>query len=127
MIHYQSVRDPIEYVVDEYFKKKRLVFVQSEGTDSASSHAFDSSTADNQLAELPVTIFRNDEGTAYKFVYGNINALTSDEEADPILWMEELIRDDEGKMTAYKTTYPDGAEVINDFVKNTDGKLEKVE
>lgn len=124
MSRFNDVREPIEYVVDQYFQKKKVLTdnIREDGYSPSGSNYID-----DDLPHIPVSIVRGEDGKAYKFIYGNIDELLNeDEEADPIIWQEELVRDDEGKVTSIVTTYPDGEEVTNVLIKDA-GKLVKYE
>lgn len=119
MSRFNDVREPIEYVVNQYFEKKRTLRTNFDDDDY---NPLDGSYLDDNLPEYPLLIIRNVEGKAYKFIYGNVDALLDDEDADPLIWQEELIRDDNGAVTSIIRTYPDGEEVENEFIRE-DGKL----
>lgn len=122
MSRFNDVRGPIEYVVDQYFLKRKML---KDNTEEDKHNPNGSNYIDDNLPEVPVYIMRNNEGKACRFVYGNIEALLNeDEEFDPILWQEELIRDNRGKVTSIITTYPDGESVENELIRE-DGKLVK--
>ena len=122
MSRFKDVREPIEYVVNQYFEKKRTLNANLESDDYT---PMDGSYIDDNLPEYPLLILRNDEGKAYKFIYGNVDALLNeDEESDPLIWQEELIRTD-GIVTSIIRTYPDGEEVENDFIRE-DGMLVEI-
>ena len=80
---------------------------------------------DDNLPEYPLLILRNEENKAYKFIYGNVDALLDDEDADPLIWQEELIRDNNGTVVSIIRTYPDGEEVENEFIREG-GKLVEI-
>lgn len=114
MSRFNDVREPIEYVVDQYFLKKKML-KDNTGEDEYNPNG--SNYIDDNLPEVPVSIVRNEDGKAYKFIYGNVDALLNeDEEADPIIWQEELIRDRRGKVISIITTYPDGESVENHLI-----------
>ena len=123
MSRFKDVREPIEYVVNQYFEKKRTLNANLESDDYT---PMDGSYIDDNLPEYPLLILRNDEGKAYKFIYGNVDALLNeDEEADPLIWQEELVRDEGGTVISIIRTYPDGEEVENEFIRE-DRKLVKI-
>lgn len=126
MIHYQNVRDPIEYVVDDYFRRKQMILIQANGGGSASLNAIlrSGSMPDDNLPEIPMQVIRND-GVVTKVIHGNVDALLNDPEADPIIWQEEFIRDKDKKVIQIKITYPDGSDVTND-INRTDGLIEGI-
>ena len=121
MSRFNDVREPIEYVVNQYFEKKRTLRSNLEDEDYT---PMDGSYIDDDLPEYPLLILRNDENRAYKFIYGNIDALLEDEDADPLIWQEELIREN-GAVVSIIRTYPDGEEVENSFIREN-GKLAEI-
>lgn len=81
---------------------------------------------DENLPEYPLLILRDNQNRAYKFIYGNLDALEEDdEESDPLIWQEELIRDGD-KVISIIRTYPDGEEVENYFIRNIEGTLDEI-
>lgn len=120
MSRFNDIREPIEYVVNQYFEKKRTL---SSNTDDDFIPS-DGSYIDDNLPEYPLTIIRDGEGKAYKFVYGDVESLLEDEEASPIIWQEELVREN-GIVVSIITTYPDGESVENEFIRE-DGKLVEI-
>lgn len=124
MARFNDFREPVEYIVDQYFQKKKTIYANKD-KESGYIPGGGVDINDN-LPEVPVTLIRDNTGKAYKFIYGNVDALLNeDEEADPIIWQEELIRDDDGKAIAVTITYPDGAEVTNEFIRDEKGKLKQ--
>lgn len=121
MSRFNDVRDPIEYVVNQYFEKKRTLRANYDDDDY---NPLDGSYIDDILPEYPLLILRNEEGRAHKFVYGNVDALLEDEDADPLIWQEELVRDSSGRVVSIIRTYPDGEEVENVFIRETDKLVE---
>lgn len=122
MSRFNDVRGPIEYVVDQYFLKKKML---KDNTEEDNYNPNGSNYIDDNLPEVPVHIIRNDEEKASRFVYGNLEALLNeDEESDPIIWQEELVRDSSGKVISITTTYPDGESVENKLIRQN-GKLIK--
>ena len=121
MSRFNDVREPIEYVVNQYFEKKRTLRSNLEDDDYT---PMDGSYIDDDLPEYPLLILRDDENRAYKFIYGNVDALLEDEDADPLIWQEELIREN-GTVVSIVRTYPDGEEVENEFIRE-DGKLAEI-
>jgi hypothetical protein len=120
----QDFRDPIEYVVNQYFHEKKMVGMNSQGGASEYTPS-GSFYQDDTLPDEPVYIIRDDDSKVKKIVYGNVDILLSDEEADPIIWMEELIRDSTGKVEKIKVIYPDGEELIKELKRNDEGKVVK--
>lgn len=119
MSRFNDVREPIEYVVNQYFEKKKTLAANYDDEDYT---PMDGSYIDDNLPEYPLLILRNQDNKAYKFIYGNVDALLENEDADPLIWQEELIRDNNGTVTSIIKTYPDGEEVENGFIRE-DGKL----
>jgi len=122
MSRFQDVRDPIEYVVNQYFEKKRTLAANYDDEDYT---PLDGSYIDDSLPEYPLLILRDEHDRAYKFIYGNVDALLEDEDADPLIWQEELVRDEGGTVISIIRTYPDGEEVENEFIRE-DGKLAEI-
>ena len=122
MSRFQDVRDPIEYVVNQYFEKKRTL---AANYDDEHYTPLDGSYIDDSLPEYPLLILRDEHDRAYKFIYGNVDALLEDEDADPLIWQEELVRDEGGTVISIIRTYPDGEEVENEFIRE-DGKLAEI-
>ncbi len=120
MSRFNDVREPIEYVVNQYFEKKKSLASNYE-EDGYTPH--DGSYIDDNLPEYPLRILRDENNRAHKFIYGNLDALLNDEDADPLIWQEELIRTD-GKVTSIIRTYPDGEEVENVFIRENDKLIE---
>lgn len=114
MSRFNDVREPIEYVVDQYFLKKKML---KDNTKEDEYNPNGSNYIDDDLPEVPVYIIRDEDKKAYKFIYGNVESLLNeDEESDPIIWQEELVRDSRGKVTSIITTYPDGESVENHLI-----------
>lgn len=123
MSRYNDVRTPIEYVVDQHFQLQRTLRANME-EDHYTPPGGD--YIDENLPEYPLLILRDNQDRAYKFIYGNLDALEDDsEESDPIIWQEELIRDG-NKVISIIKTYPDGEEVENFFIRNSEGKLDEI-
>lgn len=121
MSRFNDVREPIEYVVNQYFLKKKML---KDNTKEDEYNPNGSNYIDDNLPTVPVFIIRDDEDKASKFIYGNIESLLNeDEESDPIIWQEKLVRDD-GVVTSIITTYPDGESVENELIREG-GKLVK--
>lgn len=123
MARFNDFREPVEYIVDQYFKNKQVLqdnIIEDEYAPNGTNYI------DDDLPQFPVFIIRDETGRAYKFIYGNVEALLEEEdEADPVVWQEELIRDDTGTVTAIKVTYPDGEEVVNELIREN-GALVKI-
>lgn len=122
MSRFNDVRGPIEHVVDQYFLKKKML---KDNTEEDNYNPNGSNYIDDVLPTVPVFIIRDSEDKAYRFIYGNVDALLNeDEESDPIIWQEELVRDNTSRVTSIITTYPDGESVENELIRE-DGKLVK--
>jgi len=114
-------REPIEYVVDNYFKRQRFLTLNRSG---AEGHPLNQSAApDFVLREVPVFLLRNADNKVYKVIYGNAELLMLDEDSDPVIWQEELIRDTSGKVVQLITTYPDGEAVTTELSRDSDGRV----
>ena len=73
----------------------------------------------NLLPDEPVQIIRDDNGRAYKFIYGYNNPRTT--------WEQELIRNDEGKVEQVVHYYPDGFVLIRTLIRDAQGRLRRYE
>lgn len=107
---FHDFREPIEYVVEQYFQRKRTVesnSVEENGKERINCDEWNTAT----LPEYPFKMIKNKDGKAYKFIYGNLRSLQTNPDADVVIWQEELIYDENGKFKAVKTTYPDGSEI----------------
>lgn len=122
---FNDYREPIEYVVNQYFERKRFISRNLEESESTSFSFAQDVRMD--LPELPVRLIRDSKGRVIKAVYGELDLLLQDEDADPVVWQEELKRDDKGILVSVITTYPDGEEVENFIRRNQEGKLAKFE
>lgn len=112
---FQSFRDPVEYIVDQYFQRKRAM--QNNGEASNTIEA----TTNNQSIEMglpiePMQILYNRDSKAYKFIYGNVESLMAGND-DTVIWQEELIRDENNVVTAFLKTYPDGSQSQTQIIK----------
>ena len=105
---FRDFREPIEYVVDQYFQRKRYL---NNNLKSNSIELNTSAYADENLPEYPVTFIR-ENGVVSKIIYGDLKALervlNEEEEGCPIIWQEAFIRNANGIVTDIDTTYPDG-------------------
>lgn len=121
---FYDYRDPIEYVVDRYFERKRFI---SSNTENLSMSQLSGVTPDDSLPSEPCYLVRDEQGKVSKVIYGDFELLQSntENEFDPVVWQEELIREN-GKVEGVTITYPNGETVTNKFKRNDDGKLEKV-
>lgn len=128
---YSDVREPIEYVVDQYFNRKRLNLAnESDPNEFDSSYVGELMPGqfDDTLPTHPVTIIRGEDNKVNRVIYGEVSGLTDTEEHSYIIWQEELIRDDDGKVITIRTTYPDGEMVDNHIIRRaSDGKVERYE
>lgn len=122
---FHDFRDPIEYVVEQYFQRKRSAESNSiENIDGNSCRQYLHN--DDSLPESPCLILYNRNGKAYKFIYGGYETLRTEPMADVFLWQEEIIFDEEGKTIAFETVYPDGSIVRENLVKDESGKLKEI-
>lgn len=107
---FNDFRDPIEYVVNQYFEKKK--YLNANLTPAGENIGLGGQMPDESLPEYPVHIVRNDEGVVTKIIYGDTKdlqkILSEGLEGSILIWQEELIRDDTGKTIAIDKTYPDG-------------------
>ncbi len=129
MSRHEDIREPIEYVVDQYFKKMRTMDtnLNKKLTEDDLVDPVYATSPDLELPQHPVTLIRGDDGKLIKAIYGDVDLLDSDEEGSPIVWQEELVRGADGKLEKVITTYPDGEEVENILHRTADGKLERYE
>lgn len=120
LITKRNIRDPIEYVIDDYFKNKKLSYNQRAIKNSGSNT--DTIISDSDLPKMPVTLFRNEKDEVYKVVYGNLDLLTSNEEGDPLIWQQEIIKEN-GEVTKIIKTYPNGSTVEIKLKKDANNQL----
>ncbi|MBM7869294.1 hypothetical protein JOC70_000763 [Clostridium pascui] len=106
---FNDFRVPVEYIVDQYWRKKNL----------KNNVFFNSAEEITSLPEYPVDIERNpDTKKVEKIIY----------DKDGILeWSEELLRDWNNKVTRIKVTLPDGEIKYIDLIRDTLGKVLRVE
>ena len=123
MIQQYNFRDPVEYIVDQYFNRKKLDLSQANVNSPIESDAGDTIPMDN-LPQAPVSLFRNANNQVDKVVYGNVDELLSGN-SDVVLWMQELTRDGSNKLIRVTTTYPDGESVDEPIERNPEGKVIK--
>lgn len=114
-------REPIEIVVDKYFENKRWHYKNSNENKSVSTRAGE--YPDDRLSDIPCKIIRNSEDIVYKFIYGDIALLETEEECDPVIWQEELKRDAEGAVEKIITTYPNGSILENQLIRDDTKKV----
>lgn len=116
-------REPIEYVVNQYFERAKMLNKNLEGGKTSLGMGQD---FNEKLPETPVELIWDEKERLVKAIYGEVDLLYKDEEADPIIWQEELVRDINGNVTKLITTYPDGETAENVFERNPiTGKLER--
>ncbi len=120
LITKRNIREPIEYVIDDYFKNKKLSYSQRAIKNSGSNT--DTIISDSDLPKMPATLFRNEKGDVYKVVYGNLDLLISNEEGDPLIWQQEIIKEN-GEVTKIIKTYPNGSTVEIKLKKDADNQL----
>lgn len=120
---FNDYREPIEYVVDRYFERKRFINANTGVNDIFISSG--GMPPDMSLPETPCYLVRGEDGKVTKVIYGDYELLETEEECDPVVWQEELLRED-GKVVGVLITYPDGEMVKNVFERNEKDKLEKV-
>lgn len=111
MTTFKDFRDPIEYVVEQYFqRKKNAASNQAEQQNKGLGNGMP--IDEDSLPQLPFEILRNRDGKAYKFIYGDLQALQENPFADVIIWQQEIIHDEKGRYAGMKTTYPDGSRIV---------------
>lgn len=123
--NFHDYREPIEYVVDRYFERKRWISSNSGGL---SVSALGGVTPDDSLPTAPCFLVRDDNNRVFKIIYGDFQLLESssdDAEFDPVIWQEELIRES-GRVSSIIITFPNGESVRNNLVRDSNGRLEKV-
>ena len=114
-------KEPIEYVVDNYFKRQRFLTMNRRGAEGvALGH---SAAPDFILPDVPAFLIRNSDDKVKKIIYGDVTLLTADEDSDPVIWQEELVRDSSGKVFQLITTYPDGESVTIELFRDSTGKV----
>lgn len=124
---FNDYRQPIEYVVNQYFERKKIA--SSNGLSknpniTGNISLSQSADINDNLPEIPLKMIRDeDRDKVVKIIYGDISLLEEDEESDPIIWQEELIYDDDGKLQKVKTTYPDGSRVTNELIRDKDDNV----
>lgn len=108
---FHDFRDPIEYVVNQFFERKRSAAsnkIEENGKERVNCDEWD----DSNLPEYPFIVLKNRNGKKYKFVYGNIKALEENPDADVVIWQEELLfGPDEKTCIGIRKTFPDGREI----------------
>lgn len=129
MERHQDIREPIEYVVDQYFKRMKSMEsnLNKKLTEDDLTDPIYAVSPDLDLPDHPVTLVRDEQGRVKKAIYGEVDLLDSDEEGSPVVWQEELVRGTSGRVESVITTYPDGEELESFLKRNADGKLERYE
>jgi len=121
MLNYKSPRDAIEFVVNGYFSKKRLLANQ-RNSKSRSGTNINTAIGYENLPTLPFGVFKDENNKIEKIIYGNIELLGQENiEADIIIWQEEFIRED-GKIIQIERTFPDGETGVENIIRD-DGKV----
>lgn len=123
LITKRNIRDPIEYVVDEYFRNKKLSSSQRSIKNSSSD--IDTINSNFELPDLPITLLRNDFGEVNKIVHGNLDLLTSNQEGDPLIWQEEIIKEN-NMVTKIITTFPDGSTAETIFKSDENNQINEI-
>jgi len=118
---FNNYANPIERIVDGYFKKKSWIEANKAGNKKIFSKAAEY-ISDN-LPQVPCRIIRNEDGKAYKFIYGDVDLIGTDGEGDIIVWQEEIIRNTDGKLEKLIKTLPNGEQVITRLVRDEQGTL----
>jgi len=114
-------KEPIEYVVDNYFKRQRFLAINRRGGEGVSLGG--GMPPDFILPDVPAFLIRDSDDRVRKVIYGDVALLTADEDADPVIWQEELVRDSSGKVFRLITTYPDGEAVTTELFRDASGKV----
>lgn len=73
----------------------------------------------DNLPKEPVEIIQDNSGRPYKFIYGYDKPKKT--------WIQELIRNDDGRVEQVLHIYPDGFILLRTLVRDSHGKLEKYE
>ncbi|MCD3217492.1 hypothetical protein FDJ70_07550 [Clostridium botulinum] len=84
MASYNNFREPVEYIIKQYWRKKLLRIKCNN-------------TIQDELPEYPFRIVRNAHNKVERIIYA---------EGELMEWQEELIRDWRGKVTRIKVTLP---------------------
>jgi len=102
-------RKPVVYILDQELRKRDLKNkMKLEGGEEYKG----------ELPEYPVRLVRNESKKVIKCIYAENTELE---------WMEELIRNTEGKVYRIKTTYPDKTEKTIELFKNIDDRVELID
>jgi hypothetical protein len=68
----------------------------------------------------PVTLVRDEETKqVIRVIYGNMERMAMGEPV--VIWTEELIRDENGQLTAIQTVRPNGTITLEHMVRDADG------
>lgn len=122
---FHDFRDPIEYVVEQYFQRKRSA--ESNSIENIDGNSLDiNMRSSDGLPDKPCLMLYNRNGKAYKFIYGGYDILREDPLADVFLWQEETIYDENNRAIAFETTYPDGIIIRESLIKDESGKLKEI-
>lgn len=123
---FTDYREPIEYVVSQYFERNKYL-TKNQGQTGNTGPAFGQDINEN-LPEEPALLLRDpDTKKVRKVIYGEAELLLNDEEADPVVWQQELKYNSSGKVESVITTFPDGETVENFLKRDSNGKVEKYE
>lgn len=102
-------RKPVVYILDQELRKRNLKNkIKLEGGEEYKG----------ELPEYPVRLVRNESKKVIKCIYAENTELE---------WMEELIRNTEGKVYRIKTIYPDKTEKTIELFKNIDDRVELID
>ena len=102
-------RKPVVYILDQELRKRDLKNkMKLEGGEEYKG----------ELPEYPVRLVRNESKKVIKCIYAENTELE---------WMEELIRNTEGKVYRIKTIYPDKTEKTIELFKNIDDRVELID
>lgn len=119
---FYDYKQPIEYVVDRYFQRRRLLDAGNVASDDGMSLTR-GEFPDDSLPEIPCTIIRDESGSAFKFIYGDVFSLEDKSECDPVIWQEELVRNEDGIVVQIVTTYPDGEILVTELERDGIGRV----
>lgn len=106
---YNSIREPVEYIVNRLNKKSNVSILPVNPSNNNS---------ESGLPEYPLELVRDDKGQVVKMLHGSGNGQ----------WREEFIRNaTSNKIEQIKIVLPSGAETILNIVKDSLGKVNKIE
>ena len=115
---FNDFREPIEYVVDQYFRKKSFL---NKNTTKGDVGLFVGGYEDSSLPEYPLTIVRGEDNRVDKIIYGDTeelrNITENGLEGSILIWQEEFIRDSKGVVQFIDTTYPDGTKARLELIR----------